>query len=136
MADSSRFPQGLVASRDHAAAFEHQDHDPAHRVREVHHAARHEHGLAGMEIDGMGLELDLQIAFEHEEELILLFVLVPMKIPVQHPQPHYAIVHADQSLIPPRLMRGAEGGDIDGFQGFEGDVEIDIVGLGHCCGFT
>src|SRR5688572_32439425 len=59
--------------------FDHE-HDRARRhPRPVHHALRNDHALARRELHRAPLEIEMKQALEHEEELVLAVVLVPVE---------------------------------------------------------
>ena len=74
------------------------------------HAAR----LVLAERDRVGaLDVDQQLTLEDEEELVLVVVLVPVKISVDHAESDDGIVYRYERLVEPRLMGGCLGGHVD-----------------------
>jgi len=52
------------------------------------------------------LDVEVQFPVEHQEELVLVVVLMPMVLAVEHAQPDQRIVHRGQRLIEPRNRYG------------------------------
>ena len=73
------------------------------------------------------LDVDQQPALEHEEELVLVVVLVPVEVAFDDPQAHDGVVDLGQRLVEPRLVRGGLGGDVDERAVGVLDVELDVV---------
>src|ERR1700716_4367745 len=61
-------------------------------------------GLALPELDHAVLEVDEQGAVEHHEELILILVLVPVILALQHAQPNDRIVDLAERLVVPLVL--------------------------------
>ena len=60
------------------------------------------------------LYLELEPALEHEEELILVLMLVPIDEPtVDDRETDYTVIHSRERLVDPRVVRGAFGGQVD-----------------------
>jgi hypothetical protein len=92
------------------------------------HDAGHAVALVGLERHGLGvLEVDEQPALEHEEELVLVVVLVPVEVALDDTQAHDGVVDLRQRLVEPRLMRGGLGRDVDERAVGVLDDELDVV---------
>ena len=72
-------------------------------------------------------DLDLELAVEDEKALVVAFVLVPVKLAVQHTEPDDGVVDARQRLVEPRLVPCREGVDVELAKLPELVVEMDVV---------
>jgi hypothetical protein len=60
------------------------------------------------------VEVDQQLSLEHQEELILVEVLVPVKVALDHSEPDHHVVDARQGLVEPPLAGALDlGGKVD-----------------------
>src|SRR5204862_1908993 len=60
------------------------------------------------------LHLELERSLEHEEELVLVLVAVPVdQLALDHGESDDGVIHARERLIHPRLIPGALCGDVD-----------------------
>jgi hypothetical protein len=75
----------------------------------------------------LSLDVDVQLAFEHEEELVLRFVLVPVEVALDHPEPDDRLVHGRQRLVEPGLDARRLRADVDPLQLAVLVVEVDPV---------
>ena len=101
----------------------------------MHYSPRNGETLMPAQCHGFGLKLDDEASREHEKELILSIVLVPMEQAFsEHPEAHDALVDSTQGLIEPVV------GDcvskrrrVDELEWFELYIEIDgiLIGTGH-----
>lgn len=82
----------LITGRHDSCAFEHQNDRSAQRVRTVHYSARDHHCLTWQQVDFAALILDTQASLENDEKFVFVFVLVPMKVSVQHSKARDAIM--------------------------------------------
>src|SRR5262249_52999384 len=73
------------------------------------------------------LNIDEQLALEHQKELVFLLVLVPMKVALDYSQPHDGLVHLRQGLVEPGFHLRGLGRDVDALQLRELDVDVDVV---------
>src|SRR5436190_4733678 len=134
---------GLVAGRADAGRFDHDDRGPPRRTGAMHDAPRHRAGLVRAERDRLAAgDVDQQLAVDDEEELVLVVVLVPMELAVDHAEADRGIVDASERLVEPRLVRGRFGRNVDQLEVAEGlplgqlDVVDPAVALGeHGLGF-
>jgi hypothetical protein len=55
--------------------------------------ARYSERLIRLQLDRLVFEVNEQLTGNHVEELVLLFVVVPMKIPLHDTQSNHAIIH-------------------------------------------
>jgi len=77
-------------------------------------APRHAAPLVRAERNRVGsLDVDQELAVEDEKELVLVIVLVPMKVAVNHPEPDDGVVDRGERLVKPRLMRRSLRGHVD-----------------------
>jgi len=84
-------------------------------MRPVHDATRDRHPLTGTEQERRApLYLELKPALEHEKELILVLMLVPIDEPtLDNRETDDTVIHSGERLIEPRVVRSAFGGQID-----------------------
>jgi hypothetical protein len=74
------------------------------------------------------LEIDQEPAIEHEEELVVIRVLVPVILALHHADAHDRLVHLDQSLIVPLIAnRGDERIELDLLERIEQNVQMRCV---------
>ena len=59
------------------------------------------------------LDVQEELAFQHQEELVLLVVLVPGKFALEDADPYHRVVHRRQGLVEPGLVRGDFGTHVD-----------------------
>ena len=72
----------VVPGRHHCRWLDHENNGAAKGMRTVHDAARDRHPLMGTEHERFApLYLELKPALEHEKELILVLMLVPVDEP-------------------------------------------------------
>ena len=81
-------------------------------MRSVHCAARDRHPLIGAEHKRLApLYLELEPALEHEKELILVLMLVPIDEPtLDDREADGTVIHRRERLVDPRIVRGPFGG--------------------------
>ena len=78
------------------------------------------------------LEIDEQLAVEHEEELVGVVVLVPMKVTLDYAKPDDGIIDRCQGLVKPRLVGRRFGSEVDVGKLPELVVKMDVVVIvGH-----
>ena len=70
----------------------------------MQHALRHGEALLRTQLDGSTLEIDDELSFNHVKELVLIVMLVPMEITVQHAKPDNAIIDLAQGLVEPLVF--------------------------------
>jgi hypothetical protein len=93
----------LVAGGHDACGLDHENRGALRCPRSVDHTPWH--GVALMAIESYGapaLKVDQQLAVEHEEELVLLIVFVPMEVALKDVESHNSIVHRGERLVEPR----------------------------------
>src|SRR5215469_4045465 len=81
-------------------------------------------------------EIDDEVSLEHEEELVVSIVLVPVVFTLHHAKANDGVVHLAQGLVVPALLAGCDQrGHVDHTQRRELDVEVrgvrEILRLGH-----
>src|SRR5205085_4492184 len=64
---------------------------------------------------------------EHEEELVLLVVLVPVEVALENAEPDDGVVHRRERLVEPGVMRRGLGTDVDVRKLAVLVVEVDVV---------
>src|SRR5215204_2728231 len=100
------------------------------RPRPVEDAARDRDALVRAEDERVGaLHVDLELALEDEEELVLGLVLVPVELSFDDSETDDGVVDLRERLVEPRLDGGRLGADVDPLELFELHVEIDLVRL-------
>src|SRR5579872_4489610 len=82
-----------IAGRNDRGGLDHEDHAAFGRARAVSHAFRHDEALTGKELDRALFEIDDEASAEHEEELVVVIMLVPMILALQDAEPDHGIVH-------------------------------------------
>ena len=84
-------------------------------MRSVDDAARDRHSLTRAEHERLApLYLRLKPALEHEEEFILVLMLVPIdERTVNDREADYTVIHSRERLVEPRVVCGAFGGQVD-----------------------
>src|SRR5262249_32888362 len=101
------------------------------RARAVHDAPWHDEALERLELDRAVLEVDEEAALEHEEELVVLVVLVPVVLTLEDAEADDRVVHLAERLVVPGVVAlRDERGHVDDAQGRELDVEVRRVGIG------
>ena len=77
--------------------------------------ARDRHPLTGAEHEQLApFYLELKPALEHEKELILVLMLVPIDEPtVNDRETDYTVIHGRERLVEPRVVRDAFGDQVD-----------------------
>src|SRR3954469_2280756 len=94
----------------------------------VHDPARHRVALARLERHRLAaLDVDHEPAVHDEEELVLVVVLVPVEVALDHAETDDGVVDARERLVEPRLVRGGLGADVDELEGAELLVEADVL---------
>jgi hypothetical protein len=82
----------------------------------------------GLERDGVAiLEIDQQPPLEHQEELVLIIVVMPVKVTLNHPESDHRLVDRRQRLVEPGLVGGDLRRDVDERQAAVLVVEMDVV---------
>src|SRR5579871_6750576 len=92
-----------VARRNDAGAFDHQDDGAFGSARAVHDALGHDEALARAEIDRALLQIDQEMPFEDEEELVQVVVLVPVILALHDAEANDGIVDPAQRLVVPTI---------------------------------
>src|SRR5262249_7136500 len=78
------------------------------------------------------LEIDEKPSVDDVEELVLLLVLVPVILALEHPEPHNRVVDLRQRLVVPAISaRVSQGLQVDELQGLVQNVEMSSVRIGH-----
>src|SRR5450755_614128 len=71
----------------------------------MNHTLRHAAPLVPPQRNRLGaLDVDQEFAVEDEEELVLVVMLVPMELAVDHPKPYDCFVDRCERLVEPRRM--------------------------------
>jgi hypothetical protein len=97
----------------------------------VDHAFRHHEALARLERHRPITEVDEEATFDDIEELVLLIMLMPVLLPLYHPESHNGFVDLTKGLIVPLVSAGVDQRlDIDELLGTELNVEVGRVGIG------
>jgi hypothetical protein len=103
-----------VSGRHDAGRFDHNDRGSSRRTRAVDDPLGHAARLMLGERDRVGtFDIDQQLTVEDQKELVLVVVLVPMKISVDHTESDESIVDRCERLVEPRLMGGSLGRHVD-----------------------
>src|SRR5215469_4877675 len=131
--------QGSVTGGDDAGLLNHE-HRTAYRCDwPVKHASGYADSVSGPERDRVpAFELDLELAVEDEEELVLLVVLVPVKLAVHDAESQVEATDVDERLVVPGRSRCVdEGLDVHDLQRPEQRLVVDRVRprLGHRVSF-
>jgi hypothetical protein len=101
----------VVPGRHDCRRLDHQHKGASKGMRPVHDAARDRHPLIGAEHERLApLYLELEPALEHEKELILVLMLVPIDKPtVDYRETDCIVIHRGERLVEPRVVRGPFG---------------------------
>ena len=105
-----------ASRRNHARRFHHENHRALRRPGAMPHTLRHDEPLARTKRDDatrrhavrLRFQVNQEASVEHEEELVVVRMLVPMILALHNPNAHDRPVHLDQRLIVPLV---ADGGD-------------------------
>jgi len=81
-----------ISRGNHTGAFDHEHNRPFPRMREVHNTPWHRERLSGRQRNHPIFELDVEMAFHHQEKLVGVVVLVPVEITLHYAKPHPGIV--------------------------------------------
>src|SRR4051794_22308995 len=121
----------VVPSRHHCRRLDHQYDGAPPGMGPVQDAARDRYSLTGAEHKRPApLYFELEPALEHEEELILVLMLVPIDEPtVDDRETDYTVIHRRQRLVEPRVVHGAFGGQVDMGQLTVFVVVADVVAI-------
>src|SRR5581483_8559786 len=109
----------------------HQDHGAGRRTGLVRRSPWDRECLMRPERYPLILELDHQLAFEHEEELIFVIVLVPVEVTLDDAQPDNRLVHLGERFVEPRGVGGGFGVHVDLRELLVLRLEVDVVALIH-----
>jgi hypothetical protein len=93
--------------------------------------------VTGLEVNRPIAKLDQEMPTDNVEKFIFVVMLVPVILPLHHPQADHRLIDLAEGLIVPGNGAGLhQGGDVDVFQGAMEEVETGVVsevlGLGHC----
>jgi hypothetical protein len=105
----------------------------------MYNASGHAARLLWTERDRRGsFEVDQELTVEDEEELILIVVLMPVEVSVDHAGSHHRVVDRGERLVELWLARRGLGGDVDQFHMTEhlGVGELDVADPGCRIGLT
>jgi hypothetical protein len=115
LAKSPHLPS-VVPGRHHCRWLDHEQNGAAAKgMRTVLDAARDRHPLTGTEHERFApLYLELKPAFEHEKELILVLMLVPIgEATLDYRETDYTVTHGPERLVEPRVVRSTFGSQVD-----------------------
>src|ERR687892_1878590 len=105
----ARHRHGLVAGRDDAGAFDHQDDRPARCSRPMLNTLGDRYPLPFGKLDGPSpFEIDDELAVHDVEELVLVGVLMPDVLALDDPEPDDTVVHARERLVVPGPLVGID----------------------------
>jgi hypothetical protein len=94
-----------VAGCNDTCFFDHEDGAPNGHDGSVQHASRDRERLARAELDRLrSFQLDLEAPIQHEEELVLPVVLVPVELTLHHAQADKDVSYLHQGLVVPRVV--------------------------------
>ncbi len=80
----------------------------------MHDPFRHRETLLWAQPDRVtAFYLDHELAVENQKELILVVVLVPMKLTLQHTKPNHGVIDGCKRLVEPRLVSRCLPSEID-----------------------
>src|SRR5437016_4128745 len=85
-------PCSGVASRHDRGRLDHQDDALLRRARAMHNAPRNDEALIGQKLNRSTFEVDDELSTQHEEELIVVVVFVPMVLALHHAKAHHRVV--------------------------------------------
>ena len=81
--------------------------------------------LMDSERDCLAFQINQKLSLQHEEEFILLVVLVPVKLALHDAETNDAIVHLAKSLVVPLVIAGGdETGHVYQFEKSELGIQL------------
>jgi hypothetical protein len=120
-------PGTLVPSGADAGVFDHEDYGATGSSGAVDYSAGDDEGLAGIELDGLVFEIDEELAFDGEEELVVIVVLVPVVFAFDNADADDGVVDHAKGLVEPHVFFCVGDVDIDDFEREMEDVEPGFV---------
>jgi hypothetical protein len=118
-----------VASRLNPCAFHHEHYSAFGRPRAMLYAVRNCESLIRRELDRFVFQVDEQLAQHHEEKLVLLVVVMPVKFTLNDTKSNDTVVDRTKRLIEPLFLNiGADPIDINDIQETVFDILVDCVG--------
>jgi hypothetical protein len=90
-----------IAGGDDCRSFDHEDDRTHRRTRTVHNPLGYHEALLRSKVDGPTLQINDEVSFEDEEELIIAIVLVPVVLALQHPKSNDGVIHLAKGLVVP-----------------------------------
>jgi len=92
-----------IAGGGDCRSFDHEDDRTHRRTRTVHNPLGDHEALLRPKVDGPALQINDEVSFEDEEELIIAIVLVPVVLALQHPKPNDGVIHLAKGLVVPTV---------------------------------
>src|SRR5260370_6328592 len=97
----------------------------------MRNAPRNDEGLIGQKLNRPTFEVDDELSTQHEEELIVVVVFVPVVFALHHTKAHHRVVYPAERLVVPLVRDGlGQRRHVDELQGIELDVEVCCVRVG------
>jgi hypothetical protein len=97
-----------IAGRDDGSRFHHQNDGPIRRARAMDDAFGYDEAFSRLQIDRTVLEIDDEVAFEHEKELVIILVPVPVILALHYAEANHRIIHLAQRLVVPTIGAGLD----------------------------
>lgn len=90
-----------ISRRHYACIFSHEYYGTIGRAGAVHDTLRDYKTLLRLKIYRSAFEVDNEVSFEHEKELVVVVMLVPVILSLHDAKANYRIVHFTQRLVIP-----------------------------------
>ena len=125
----------LIARWHDAGVFHHKNNGAFEGTRTMKDAFGDDESLSGAKPNGPPFQVDRQLAFDHIKEFVIVVVLVPMVLTLDHTDPDNRCVDLAKRLIKPRHLRIRERFLIDdlkcAMQAIESRIVREIFVLAH-----
>jgi hypothetical protein len=125
----------LVPRWHDAGVFHHKNNGALEGTRPVQYVFGDDKSLSGAKPNCPPFQIDSQLAFEHIKEFVIVVVLVPMVLTLDHTDPDNRCVDLAKRLIEPRHLRIRERFLIDDLkrpmQNIQSSIVGEIFGVAH-----
>ena len=92
-----------ISGGDDCGSLDHENDRRLGGTRAVNDALGHDVPVPGSQVHGAVFQINDEMAVETEEELVVVVVLVPVILALQHPQPNDRVVDSAQRLVVPAI---------------------------------
>ena len=118
----------LIPGRDNPGIFDHQNDGSVRCARAMQHTFGNDKSLSGREVDRSLFQINQQPALDNIEKLVVIIVLVPMILALDHANANDRRVDLAERLIEPRLTGVRKRFLIDHLQRSVQNIKSRIVG--------